>query len=36
MRGQQIKAIDVLAILACSVLAAPFVLLIATPFLGGL
>jgi len=36
MSGQQIKFVDVLAVLACSILAVPFVLVVATPFLGGL
>jgi len=35
MSGQQIKIIDVLAVLASSVLALPFVLVVATPFLAG-
>ena len=35
-RGSEFKPIDVLAMLACSILALPFVLVMAAPFLGGL
>jgi len=36
VHGSKIQAIDVLAVLACAILAVPFVLVMAAPFVPGL